>query len=202
MTGRSEEGGESLLGNTSNDIGLGRSQEQEAVASRQKTGNRERVQSQSPLAQAKLRVLLDDPQVESWRSLMAAFQAVYTRLESALRAEEQCSIPRFQIFFYLFFEGPLPASEIAKRLLVTRGNISTFLKRLESDGVIRPARADAAKKRPRLELTSQGATQFEQLFPRHIRRVKNLMPALPLGCLNLPHQIARPHSLPKANPDR
>ncbi len=172
------------------------------MALRQKTENREKSRPTSAPAQANLRALLDDPQIESWRSLMAAFQAVYTRLESALRAEEQCSIPRFQIFFYLYFEGPLPASEIAKRLLVTRGNISTFLKRLESDGVIRPARADAAKKRPRLELTSRGATQFEQLFPRHIRRVKNLMPALPQGCLSLLHQIAKPHSLPKVDSDR
>ncbi len=149
-------------------------------------------------AQAKLRGLLNDPHVESWRALMAAFQAIYTQLESALRAEDRCSIPRFQILFYLYFEGPLPASEIAKRLIVTRGNISTFLKRLESDGVIRDARADSAKKRRRLELTTQGIEQFEQLFPQHINRVKKLMPALPLGCVSLLHYIAMPHPIPKA----
>jgi MarR family 2-MHQ and catechol resistance regulon transcriptional repressor len=182
---------------------LGGSQEQNTVALRPKTKNREKDRSAAPsLAQPKLRALLDDPQIESWRSLMAAFQAIYTRLESALRAEESCSIPRFQILFYLYFEGPLPASEIAKRLLVTRGNISTFLKRLESDGVIRPAHADAGQKRHRLELTPLGVKQFEQLFPRHIRRVKNLMPAFPQGCLSLLNQIAKPPALPKADSDR
>ena len=81
---------------------------------------------------SKLTKLLKRPEVESWRTLMGTFQTVYRALEQAL-LREQCSISRFQILFLIYFYGPLSASDIAQKLCVTRGNISTFLNRLEAD---------------------------------------------------------------------
>jgi len=122
--------------------------------------------------------LLDEPEVISWRALLEAFRVIYRQLENALLMEE-CSIPRFQILFHLYFDGPLAASVIAKRLFVTRGNMSMFVKRLLADKLIEPAYEGRSKGRPAFRLTSRGAVLFEEIFPRHIKRVRRLM--LPLN---------------------
>lgn len=130
-------------------------------------------------AKNELLALLDEPEVISWRALMRAFQTIYGQLEKALLAEDDCSISRFQILFNLYFEGPMSASKIASKLLVTRGNISMFLRRLQADGLIEEVRLASSQKRPLFGLTKKGVAMFEGLFPRHIGRVRRLMPALP-----------------------
>lgn len=130
-----------------------------------------------------LHALLEYPEVQSWRALMYAFKAIFTRLEKGLMAEG-CSVSRFQILFYLYFEGELPAIAIARKLVVTRGNITMFLRRMESDGLIKPI-VPAGQKRPVFTLTKKGITLFERIFPPHIGRVRKFAPALNQDTLRL-----------------
>ncbi len=120
---------------------------------------------------------------------MAAFKAVLTQLERALMAEG-CSVSRFQILFYLYFEGDLPAVEIARKLLVTRGNITMFLRRMESDGLIKPI-VPAGQKRPLFTLTKKGAVLFERILPPHIERVRKLAPTLDQNALRQLRAVKR-----------
>ncbi len=107
---------------------------------------------------------------------MNAFKVIFSELEKELMAEG-CSVSRFQILFYLYFEGDLPAVEIARKLVVTRGNISMFLRRMESDGLIKKI-VPGGQKRPLYVLTPKGNSFFESIFPPHIRRVRRLAPKL------------------------
>ena len=120
--------------------------------------------------------LLNYPEVKSWRTLMYSFKAIFSQLEKGLMAEG-CSVSRFQIMFYLYFEGSMQAIEIAKRLVVTRGNISTFLKRMVADGLIKPS-VQKGSKRPEFFLTKKGTTFFEKILPAHIERVQKYTPSL------------------------
>ena len=124
-----------------------------------------------------LEELLMDEHVRSWRTLMRAFHSVYQPLEQAL-LQEGCSIPRFQILFHLYFSPPYGAAQLAKELFVTRGNISTFLKRLQAEGLIAVSEKSPSQSRPLYVLTAKGKSLFEDLFPRHIKRVRRLMPVL------------------------
>lgn len=123
-----------------------------------------------------LMALLDHPEVQSWRALMGAFKFIFSHLEKGL-VSAGCSVSRFQILFYLYLEEQLPAVEIARRLVVTRGNISMFLRRMESDGLVSTIVPDG-KKRPVYCLTKNGRTLFEEILPSHIKRVRNLAPKL------------------------
>ena len=125
---------------------------------------------------AALKSLLDIPEVKSWRALMTAFKVILSELEKNL-THEGCSVSRFQILFFLYFEGNLPAAEIARKLLVTRGNISMFLRRMEADLLIKKV-IPPEQKRPLYTLTKNGTDFFEKLFPSHIKRVKQLAPRL------------------------
>ena len=130
-----------------------------------------------------LRMLLEHPEVRSWRALMGAFKAIFTRLEKGLMAED-CSVSRFQILFYLYFEGDLPAIAVARKLVVTRGNITMFLRRMESDGLIKRI-IPPGQKRPLFTLTKKGVALFEKVFPPHIERVRKWSPTLSQDTLRL-----------------
>ncbi len=117
-----------------------------------------------------------DPKIKSWRSVMFAYRHILNQLERKLVAEG-CSIPRFMIMFELYMSGSLQAVEIARRLFVTRGNISTFLKRMTDDNLIKPITPEG-QKRPVYVLTKEGLKYFEELLPSHIERVKLLVPVL------------------------
>lgn len=131
----------------------------------------------------KMKQLLDVPEVRSWRALMGAFNTIFSELEKGLVSDD-CSISRFQILFHLYFDGSLAAVEIARLLLVTRGNISTFLRRMEGDGLVKK-RAPVGQRRPLYSLTAGGRRFFEEIFPPHIRRVRGLAPILDQKTINL-----------------
>src|SRR5688572_29592569 len=79
--------------------------------------------------------MLSEPQVKSWHSLMQAYRTVAQHLESSL-LKSDCSLSRFQILYIIYFDGATPASVLVRKLGVTRGNISTFLKRKVLDGLL------------------------------------------------------------------
>lgn len=123
-----------------------------------------------------LQRLLEYPEVKSWRALMGAFTTILSKLEKGLLAEG-CSVSRFQILFFLYFEGDLAAISIARKLVVTRGNITMFLRRMEADGLIK-AVIPPGQKRPLFTLTAKGIKLFEKIFPPHIGRVRTTAPVL------------------------
>jgi len=114
---------------------------------------------------------------------MSAFQAIFSELEKGLMAKG-CSGSRFQILFYLYFEGDKPAVQIARKMLVTRGNISMFLRRMEADGLVRKKVAPV-QKRPVYSLTAKGRVFFEGILPPHIERVREKAPKLDTRTIKL-----------------
>jgi DNA-binding MarR family transcriptional regulator len=153
--------------------------------------------SQRPDSKEKMKQLLELPEVRSWRALMGAFNTIFSELEKGLVSED-CSISRFQILLHLYFEGTLAAVDIARLLLVTRGNISMFLRRMEADGLVKK-RAPAGQKRPLYSLTAEGQRFFERIFPSHIQRVRSLSPVLDQKTIELLRGVAERKSLKKFN---
>lgn len=107
---------------------------------------------------------------------MATFTTIYSKLELAL-GNENMSMTRFQVMLLLYFQGPLSPNSLAQKLLVTRGNISMLLKRMEIDDLITYKEIEG-KKRPYVLLSRNGSKFFEKIFPKHISRVKSLVKPL------------------------
>jgi DNA-binding MarR family transcriptional regulator len=104
---------------------------------------------------------------------MGTFKSIYSKLETSLN-NEGINISRFQVLFILYFENEANANTLSKKLLVTRGNISMLIKRMEGDGLI-VFEPIFGKKRHNIKLSKKGKILFEDLFPRHIGRVKKLV---------------------------
>ena len=125
------------------------------------------------MSDKKLEKYLKDSEVVSWINIIDCFQTIFSKLEAGL-ADDGLNVTRFQVLFYLYFNGNLNANALAKRLLVTRGNMSQLLKRMELDGLI-SLETVTGKKSINLKITKVGRRQFETIFPRHIKRVKALI---------------------------
>ncbi|OQW47595.1 MAG: hypothetical protein A4S09_14880 [Proteobacteria bacterium SG_bin7] len=121
------------------------------------------------MRKAKLVKLIESNEIKSWQLLMSTFQCVYRQLEKGL-ADKEVSVSRFQVLFCLYFDGRTSSSELSRKLLVTRSNMSMFLKRMEADGLINFI-IPKGQKRPVIELTAKGNRFFEGIFPAHAARV-------------------------------
>ena len=133
-----------------------------------------------------LKILLN-PEVESWMAILFAYRKTLERLEQALLANG-CSASRFQILFFLYFDGTLSPVQISRKMSVTRGNISTFLKRMEADRLLK-RRIPEGQKRPVYSLTKHGKEFFEGILPNHVKRVRQLVPALSKESVQLLKQV-------------
>ena len=121
----------------------------------------------------KFEKLKNDTALVLWRHLIVMVESIYSDLEKAL-AEKDCSYPRFRLLFILYFEAPYSAAKLASRLRVTRSNLSTFIKRLESDGLIKACPLVSTKSRPLYVLTEMGTSYTEELMSFHFKNVKKL----------------------------
>lgn len=121
----------------------------------------------------KLKKVLNDPKISAWRTMLMVTEDIYSRLEKKL-AEKDCSYPRFRLLFALYFDAPLSAAQIANRLGVSRGNMSSFVKRLEEDGLIVPCPFLSTKGRPKFFLSPKGTRYSEELMDFHFANIKSL----------------------------
>lgn len=128
---------------------------------------------QSSAPRKRLQKALLDPKVELWRSMLMTVELIYGQLEKKL-AEEDCTYPRFRLLFALYFDAPLSAAQLATRLRVSRGNMSTFVRRLEKDGLIIPCPDASTKGRPKYRLTPADMRYSERVMEFHFSNIKKL----------------------------
>lgn len=122
----------------------------------------------------KVKKLLDSPEVVTWRSLFVTYRALFSHFESKLQ-EMGCTVPRLQILLHLYLDGPLSPVLLSKKMNVSRANMTTFIKRLSDEGLIKSTVENASDKRPAWELSAKGIKYFEDLIPNHIANVKKVV---------------------------
>jgi DNA-binding MarR family transcriptional regulator len=126
---------------------------------------------------AELKKRLVSEKVKTWRSVLLLSRILYYLLEARL-TKYKCSLPRLQVLLILFMEGPTPPVRLAKRSLVTRGNMSTLLKRMADEGLIEEV-YEKARVRPNFKLSSKGQTFILDILPQHLDNIDDIIPELP-----------------------
>ncbi len=133
--------------------------------------------------------ILERPEIKTWRAILETKNIVFSILESWLQ-KEGFTVPRFQVMFYLYFEGPTPPSVIADKMSVSRGNITAFFKRMLADKLIKTV-AGKSQARPNYALTTKGEREFEKIFPDHAERVTKLVLAMDADMIDHLKKIKR-----------
>ncbi len=115
--------------------------------------------------------------LDAYIALMRASEAVTARTHNHL-VPAGLTIGQFGALEALYHLGPLGATELARKLLRSPGNMTTVLDNLERDGLVRRVQDDADRRCTTVNLTPRGAALIDKIFPEHAEGMAREMAVL------------------------
>jgi len=115
--------------------------------------------------------------VRAYVKLMRASRAVIARVEPRL-AEFCLTTTQLGVLEAVLHKGPMTQRDLGRRVLTSAGNMTDVIDKLEARGLLRRVRAPEDRRSLRIELTGQGRTLIEGLFPDHARDIATAMAPL------------------------
>ena len=121
-----------------------------------------------------------------WIRLLGVTRAAESELREFLRVSHDTTLPRFDVLAALYRrrEG-VTMSELSRMLLVSNGNATTVVDRLEKDGAVRRSPSDADRRTVFVALTAQGLAQFEVLAAEHEAAVSRVFSLVSEGDVDM-----------------
>jgi MarR family 2-MHQ and catechol resistance regulon transcriptional repressor len=127
---------------------------------------------------------IDTPAARTWsedeeRSLrlwiaLARAYATFSRAVATKVADYDLTVPQFGVLEALYHLGPLSLGELADKLLVTGGNVTYVMDRLEEHGWVRRERSGEDRRVVKAKLTPQGRALIAEVFPGHAAFIQGL----------------------------
>jgi MarR family transcriptional regulator, 2-MHQ and catechol-resistance regulon repressor len=112
-----------------------------------------------------------------WTALARCY-LTFSHEVSARISEYGLTLPQFGVLEALHHLGPLTLGELAAKLLVTGGNITFVMDRLEKQGLAYRDRSERDRRVVMAKLTHEGRRLIEGNFPQHARFIDGLTDAL------------------------
>ena len=110
-----------------------------------------------------------------WIRLLRVTRITEAELREFLRVEHGSTLPRFDVLAALHrSHEEVTMTELSRRLLVSNGNTTTVVDRLELDGLVTRTPSAADRRVVHVALTAAGRRHFEQLAADHEARVDSL----------------------------
>jgi len=139
-------------------------------------------------AEAGAPIDLDAPAPRDWpesqeRALrlwiaLARCYATYARAVSCKVGEYGLTTPQFGILEALYHLGPLSLGDLAGKLLVTGGNVTYVMDRLEEQGLVHRERSSVDRRIIQAKLTEKGHALIAEVFPGHGAFIEDLSASL------------------------
>ena len=122
-----------------------------------------------------------DPEVEeavrAYVKLMRAARAVTASLETTLAAEGLTGT-QLGVLEAVLHKGPLTHRELGRKLLISAGNMTDVVDKLEGRALVRRVRDAADRRLVRVQLTPRGRALIGKVFPRHAANIARAMRGL------------------------
>lgn len=114
-----------------------------------------------------------------WIRLLGATRQAENELREYLRVTHDTTLPRFDVMAALYRrrEG-LPMGELSRMLLVSNGNATVVVDRLEKDGLARRQQSETDRRTVLVALTPEGLAAFEKLAAGHEAEVARIFARL------------------------
>lgn len=120
----------------------------------------------------KLPDVLSKRRLKMWIRLLGVTRVAESQLREFLRVKHATTLPRFDVMAALYRKRDgVTMSELSRMLLVSNGNATTVVDRLEKDGLVRRTGSDADRRTVFVALTPDGFAQFEVLAADHEREL-------------------------------
>lgn len=107
-----------------------------------------------------------DRALRLWIALARCY-ATFSRAVSCKIGEYGLTAPQFGVLEALYHLGPLALGELAGKLLVTGGNVTYVMDRLEDQGLVRRERSPQDRRVIQAKLTEKGYDLMAEVFPGH-----------------------------------
>jgi len=127
---------------------------------------------------------LDQPAEREWTSgqdtalrlwvTLARCHATYSKALAAKVQDYGLTTPQFGTLEALYHLGPLSLGELADKLLVTGGNVTYVMDRLEDQGLVYRFRRPDDRRVIQAKLTKEGRELVAEVFPGHASYVEHL----------------------------
>lgn len=123
-------------------------------------------QSHDPLSKRRLKL---------WIRLLGVTRQAEGSLREFLRTRHETTLPRFDVMAALYRRRDgVTMSELSRMLLVSNGNATTVVDRLEKDGYVRRTQSETDRRTVFVALTPEGLASFETLAIGHEAEVNQL----------------------------
>ena len=114
-----------------------------------------------------------------WIRLLGVTRATESELREFLRVKHDTTLPRFDVMAALYRRRDgVTMSELSRMLLVSNGNATTVVDRLEKDGLVRRTPSETDRRTIFVALTADGLAQFEGLAAEHEAEVSRVFGGL------------------------
>ncbi len=115
----------------------------------------------------------DDRCLRLWISLARSY-STFARAVACKVTGYDLTVPQFGVLEALHHLGPLTLGDLADKLLVTGGNVTYVMDRLEEQGLVVRERMGTDRRVVHAHLTAEGRKRIESAFPEHTRFVCGL----------------------------
>jgi len=112
-----------------------------------------------------------------WINLARCY-VTFSRAVACKVAEYDLTAPQFGVLEALYHLGPLSLGELAEKLLVTGGNVTYVMDRLEAQDLVARERSGDDRRVVRAHLTTKGRATIDAVFPGHVDFVRGLVQPL------------------------
>ncbi len=129
-----------------------------------------------------LEIIVNDTQdgkkqeLRLWLRMLSTTKLISQEIRRRLRNEFGATLPQFDLMSQLYRESDgLRLGELSKRTMVTNGNITGLVERLELDGLVVRETPDGDRRVTVAKLTKKGAETFATMADTHEGWLRDMM---------------------------
>lgn len=113
-----------------------------------------------------------------WLRLIKAYNLILR--EARRSVGTRLTLPQFDVMAQLARRpGGMTFVELSRHLLVSAGNLTGIVDRLEREGFVAREAHESDRRATRIRLTATGRRRIASLLPRHARDIESLFSAMP-----------------------
>lgn len=118
---------------------------------------------------------LSKRRLKMWIRLLGVTRSSESTLREYLRLTHDTTLPRFDVMAALYRRRDgVTMSELSRMLLVSNGNATAVVDRLEADGMVRRTPSDTDRRTVYVAMTPAGIAAFEAMATGHEAEVDKL----------------------------
>lgn len=120
--------------------------------------------------------------LSAWVRLVKSYNLVLR--QARRRLGRSCTLPQFDVIAQLArSEDGLNFSELSRHLIVTSGNLTGIVDRLEDEGLVYRETLPTDRRSIKVRLTPRGRRFAQEIIPQHGSDIEEILSAVPRGDL-------------------